>query len=81
MNKILSTILQLSNEGWNMDEELSELYQLKSSCCKNCKYSKQDKRDAEYLVCTNESDIMPYEDGAILLNVHKDFCCNQWKSK
>ena len=52
-----------------------------TSCCQNCKYMELDRREPQYLLCNNPSELMPCEDGAILLNVHKDFCCNQWEEK
>ena len=52
-----------------------------NDCCQNCKYVEPDPKYPQYLQCTNPSELMPCEDGAILLNVHKDFCCNQWKEK
>ena len=45
--------------------------------CKFCKYAKIDKKG--HMRCTNDSDKMPCEDGAVMLYVNQDFACNQFE--
>lgn len=59
---------------------INEIYDdFKSRTCEKCKYMIKDSTG--YPRCSNGSSIMPYEDGAIALNVDLEFGCNQFERK
>ena len=49
--------------------------------CESCKHSKIEDNVWKNMRCNCDSDIMPYEDGAIHLHISKDFCYNQYEAK
>lgn len=70
--KIRDSILNLVK-----NEVKSEAKHIGLKVCANCKYTKIDKKG--HRRCTNNSDKMPYEDGAVMLYVHPNFSCNQFE--
>lgn len=63
------------------DDFEEKLEQLQNRSCENCKHSKIEDNVWKNMRCNCDSDIMPYEDGAIHLHISKDFCCNQYEAK
>ena len=62
---------------------LDDIYdEFENRTCKSCKYSKVEDNVWKSMRCKCDNpSIMPYEDGAIYLNIYEDFCCNQYEPK
>ena len=62
---------------------LDDIYDdFENRTCESCKYSEVEDNVWKSMRCKcDKPSIMPYEDGAIYLNIYEDFCCNQYEPK